>query len=253
MKLPLSVFIITQNEADRLPITIRSCIAWVDEVVVVDSGSTDGTPEVAVAEGARICHRDWTGYGPQKRFAETQCGHAWLLNLDADEEVTPELAKEIQSLFMQGEPPKSGYILPVRDVLPGETRISRFAHTNRCLRLYDRRCGRFSDSPVHDSVIMTAGETGHLKGAVIHRSFRSIGHAIEKMNAYAAQQAEDMHRRGKRMPRWRLYVEFPAAFAKIYFLRLYFMRGRKGFCYAVVYAFSRFTRCAKYFEKAGRG
>lgn len=96
--LPLSIFIITRNEADRLPRTLAAIRTLSDDIVVVDSGSTDDTVALAAAAGARTLHRDWEGYGPQKRFAEEQCRHPWLLNLDADEWIPPHLADEIREI-----------------------------------------------------------------------------------------------------------------------------------------------------------
>ena len=102
--LPLSIFIIARNEADRLPRTLEAIRTLSSDVIVVDSGSTDGTQALAEAAGARVIHRDWEGYGPQKRFAETQCRHPWLLNIDADEWLPANLVSEIRALFGPGEP-----------------------------------------------------------------------------------------------------------------------------------------------------
>src|SRR5688572_2895484 len=106
--LPLSVFIIARNEADRLGETLRAVRGLTDDLVVVDSGSTDGTQVLAESLGARVVHHDWAGYGPQKRFAETLCRHEWLLNLDADEVVPPDLSAEIASL-LAGAPAADAY------------------------------------------------------------------------------------------------------------------------------------------------
>ena len=249
MRLPISVFIIAQNEGDRIATTIASVKDWVQEVIVVDSGSGDNTVEVAEALGARTFFHPWQGYGLQKRFAEDQCSQRWLMNLDADEEVTPALAAEIAALFASGLPAQAGYILRIRDLLPGEAQLAPMAHTNFVLRLYDRECGRFSDSPVHDSVILTRGRAVMLQAPVLHRSFRNVSHAIEKMNSYTGAQARDMHARGKKAPgSARLLLEFPFAFLKVYVLRGYALRGRRGFIYAMHYAFGRFMRLAKYVE-----
>lgn len=252
MKLPISVFIIANNEADRIATTIASVIHWVDEVIVIDSGSKDDTVKVAEAAGARVLYNPWPGYGLQKRFGEEQCRNQWLLNLDADEEITPELALEIQALFAQGLPPLTGYVLKVRDLLPGEDRLLPQAHTNFCLRLYDFKKARFSDSPVHDSVIPQEGKTATLHAPVWHRSFRSLSHAIEKMNSYSSAQALNLQKKGLKHPTLRLIVELPITFFKIYFLRGYVLRGRRGFIYAVNHAFGRFVRIAKYLEIAGK-
>jgi len=247
--LPLSVFIIAHNEADRIAATIDSVKAIAGEIVVIDSGSTDDTVAVAESHGARVIFNAWPGYGLQKRFGEDACTHHWLLNLDADEALTPELAAEIAALFAQGEPPLTGYVLQVRDMLPGEEVLLPQAHTNRCLRLYNRNKARFSESPVHDSVIVADGKTAELAAPVLHRSFRSLTHAIEKMNSYSSAQAENLQKKGLDFPLARLLSEFPVAFLKVYFIRGYALRGRRGFIYAVNYAFGRFMRIAKYLEK----
>lgn len=245
--LPISAFIIACNEADRIHIPIQSLLGWVDEIIVVDSGSTDATVQIAQSLGARVLHNPWKGYGPQKRFAEDQCKNRWLLNIDADEEITPALKAEIHALFSP-EPPEPAYILRIRDMLPGEQKLSRFAHTNFVLRLYDRSKGRFSDSPVHDSVIMASGTPRILNAPVLHRSFRSLAHAIEKMNSYSSMQAINLQKKGLTLPLLRLLLELPFAFFKDYILRGYIFRGRRGFVNAVMYSFTRFIRIAKYLE-----
>jgi len=250
--LPISVFIITLNEADRVARAINSVNTWVDEVIVIDSGSSDNTVEVASQSGAKVFHHDWNGYGLQKRFGEDQCKNRWLLNIDADEEVTDELAKEIQGLFAQGEPVAAGYILQARDLLPGEKFLAPLAHTNYVLRLYNREKGRFSDSPVHDSVILHTGEATLLSAPLLHRSFRSLAHAIDKMNYYSGMQAENLQKKGLHYPLLRLTIEFPFAFLKDYILRGYVLRGRHGFVNSVLYGFTRFIRIAKYLELQDR-
>lgn len=247
-KLPVSAFIIAHNEADRIGVAINSVRDWADEVVVVDSGSSDDTMKVAESLSARVLFHSWQGYGLQKRFGEEQCRNRWLLSLDADEEITPELAQEIQALFAQGEPPLAGYILRIRDLLPGETKLAPFAHTNFVLRLYNKEQARFSDSPVHDSVIVREGKTQTLQHPVLHRSFRSLAHAIEKMNAYSTAQAENMKGKKISFPTLRLIFELKMGFFKAYLLRGYIWRGRRGFVYSIVYALGRFVRMAKYLE-----
>ncbi len=247
-KLPISVFIIAFNEADRIARAIESVRAWADEVVVVDSLSTDETSKIADSLGAKVFFNKWPGYGPQKRYAEDQCKNKWLLNLDADEEITPGLAAEIEALFSNGEPPMSGYVLQIRDLLPGEEKLAPGAHTNFVLRLYNRDKGRFSDSPVHDAVQVEQGEVAMLEQPVLHRSFRDLAHAIDKMNSYTSAQAKNLMNKGMTLPLLRLLTEFPIAFFKDYVLRFYFLRGRRGFVYAVTYAYTRFVRIAKYLE-----
>lgn len=117
---PLSIFIIAQNEADRIGRTIEAARALSDDIVVVDSGSSDGTQALAVSLGARVIFNAWPGYGQQKRFAEDQCRHDWLLNLDADEVVPPDLAAEIVALFAKGSPASDAYKVRIAEIFPGE-------------------------------------------------------------------------------------------------------------------------------------
>jgi glycosyltransferase involved in cell wall biosynthesis len=247
-QLPVSVFIIAKNEADRIGIAIRSVSGWVDEVIVIDSGSTDDTVAVSQSLGARVLYHEWPGYGLQKRFGEDQCRNRWLLNIDADEEITPALAEEIKALFRQGEPPLAGYSLRIRDLLPGETVLAPLAHTNYAVRLYNREKARFSDSPVHDTVQIATDATRLLDAPVLHRSFRSLAHALDKMNFYSGMQAQNLARKGLAFPMLRLICEFPVAFLKDYILRGYIFRGRRGFVNSVLYGFARFVRIAKYLE-----
>ncbi len=247
-RLPVSCFIIARNEADRIGFTIKSVKDWVSEIIVVDSGSSDETVRVSESLGARVFSHEWQGYGLQKRFGEEQCKNDWLLNLDADEVVTPELAVEIAALFSHGTPLLTGFFLKVRDLLPGERKLAPFAHTNHCLRLYDKNKARFSDSPVHDTVMVREGETGLLQHPVLHKSFRSLAHMLDKLNNYSTAQAVEMQKKPMAFARTRLVFEVPVVFFKPYILRLYILRGWRGFTYSMVYAYGRFIRIAKYIE-----
>jgi glycosyltransferase involved in cell wall biosynthesis len=247
--LPLSVFIIAQNEADRIGDTIRAVRGLSQDIVVVDSGSTDRTQEVAEALGARVIHNAWAGYGPQKRFAEDQCRHPWLLNLDADELVPPDLADEIRGVFAGG-PGRDAYRLGIAEVFPGEERPHPLAYTLWPVRLYRRNRGRYSPSPVHDRVDLAPGaRVGRLRTRIEHFSVRSLGDQIAKLNRYSDQQADDLDLRGVSIPTWRVFVEFPAAFFKAYIGRRHFVRGTYGFLTAMNYAISRHLRMAKHIER----
>jgi glycosyltransferase involved in cell wall biosynthesis len=248
--LPLSIFIITHNEADRLPRTLEAARALTEDIVVVDSGSTDDTVALATTMGARVIHNDWPGYGPQKRFAEAQCQHLWLLNLDADEWMPPELVTEIHALFAGDGPAADGYEIRIAEVFPGEDAPHPLAYALPPVRLYRQDRGRYSPSPVHDRVDMVPGaKVVRLKGIVHHFSVRSIGDQIAKLNAYADQQVSDLAARGKSLPVWRLFVEFPAAFIKAYVFRRHCMRGVYGFITAMNFAFFRWLRVAKDYER----
>lgn len=248
--LPLSIFIIARNEADRIGATIRAVRELTDDLVVVDSGSTDGTQALAERLGARVMHNDWPGYGPQKRFAEDQCRHTWLLNVDADEVVPPDLAENIRALFANGEPDHAAWRIGIAEIFPGERRPHPWAYTLAPVRLYRKDRGRYSASPVHDRVALELGvTTGRLKGVIHHFSVRSLGDQLDKLNRYSDQQASDLAARGIEIPSWRVFVELPANFLKAYFGRRHFVRGVYGFLTAMNYAISRHLRLAKHYER----
>lgn len=248
--LPVSVFIIAKNEADRIGDTIRAVRDLTDDLIVVDSGSTDGTQAVAESLGARVVFNEWPGYGLQKRFGEDQCRHEWILNLDADEVLSPNLREEIKALFSQGEPPCQAYGIRIAETYPGEAEPHPLAYRIAPVRLYRRDAGRYSSSLVHDRVDLNPGaKVGKLKGLVHHRSIRSLGDQIAKLNFYTDQLALDLEVRGVSIPTWRVYFEFPAAFLKAYFGRLHFLRGTYGFLIAMNYAIWRHLRLAKHYEK----
>lgn len=247
-RLPISVFIIAQNEADRIPLTIRSVRDWVDEVIVIDSGSEDDTVKVAEDLGARVLFNEWRGYGPQKVFGESLCRNDWILNLDADEEISPELEREIRGLFA-GEPSSSAYRLRILPIHSFQETGHRWTAIQKPVRLYRKSKAGFKDSTVHDSVVVHDGATGTLKGMVNHRSFRSLAHHVAKVNSYSSAQAEDLYRRGRRPSRIELLLVPILAFLKQYLLRREFVNGIDGVIISYMYAFQRFIRLAKTRER----
>jgi glycosyltransferase involved in cell wall biosynthesis len=248
-KLPLSVFIIAKNEADRIPVVIRAVRDWVDEVIVVDSGSEDDTVAVSAALGARVLLNAWRGYGPQKVFAERQCRNPWLLNLDADEEVSAELAREIRALFSAAEPACAAYTLPILPLYPFQASGHPWTAFHHPVRLYRKDMAGFKDELVHDSVVVHEGRIGHLKGMVIHRSFRSLAHHVDKVNSYSSAQAEVLASRGRDPGLLALLLTPILAFFKQYLLRREFVNGVDGIVVSYMYAFQRFIRLAKTRER----
>ncbi|MFC7290637.1 glycosyltransferase family 2 protein [Hirschia litorea] len=246
-KLPLSVFIIARDEADRIAPVVRSVRDWVHEVIVIDSGSTDETVKVAEQEGARVVYNAWSGYGPQKVFGETLCSQKWLLNIDADEEVSEALRSEIEALFENGsEPQLAGYQIPILICFPFDKGPRPFAPSNDPVRLYNKEKAGFKSELVHDSVVLNQGESsGKLKYHINHRCFRSHHHAIEKINRYSSMQAEDMLAKGRRPSTLRMITEPVTAFLKSMLLRRYILFGVNGFTESVIYAFARYIRLAK--------
>ncbi|CAN1531330.1 WcaA Glycosyltransferases involved in cell wall biogenesis [Caulobacteraceae bacterium] len=250
MSVPLSIFIITKNEVDRLGPTLESVKGLSSDIVVVDSGSTDGTQELAERLGARVIFNPWPGYGLQKQFGEDQCRHDWLLNIDADEVVTLELAASIEAAIGRPDLSPCGFETDIIEMFPGEARPHAWAFRLSPVRLYHKKVGRYSSSPVHDRVDLAKGTPVHrLNGVIEHRSIRSLGHELIKLNAYADMQADDLDKKGRKIGAARLVAEFPLAFLKAYIARRHFVRGLYGFMTAMNYAFYRYLRLAKYWER----
>lgn len=248
-KLPISVFIITKNEADRIPVVIRAVRDWVDEVIVVDSGSEDDTVSVSQSLGARVEFHPWAGYGPQKVFSEGLCRNQWLLNLDADEEVSAALAGEIRGLFAVREISCVAYTLPILPLYPFQESGHPWTAFHHPVRLYRKDKAGFKAEKVHDTVVVREGKIGHLKGMVLHRSFRSLSHHVEKVNGYSSAQAEVLAARGRDPGLFALLFTPVFAFFKQYLLRREFVNGVDGIVVSYMYAFQRFIRLAKTRER----
>ena len=248
-RLPLSVFVIARDEADRIPTTLRSVRDWVDEVIVVDSGSEDDTVAVSERLGARVVFNEWRGYGPQKVFAEGLCRNDWVLNLDADEEVSPALGAEIRALFADGDPPRPAYRLPILPLYTFQSHGHPWTAHHRPIRLYRRSHAGFKDAAVHDTVVLREGEAGRLRGMVVHRSFRSLHHHVAKVNDYSSAQAADLHAKGREPGALALLLTPPLAFLKQLLLRREWVNGVDGVVVSYMYAFQRFIRLAKTRER----
>ena len=247
-RLPISVFIIARDEADRIPLAIRSVRDWVDEVHVIDSGSTDDTVKVSEALGAVTHFRAWTGYGPQKVYGESLCRNDWLLNIDADEEISPELRDEIAARFAAG-PRHVAYTLPILPLYNFQADAHRWTAHHHPVRLYRKSCAGFKDSTVHDTVVVRDGTIGHLRGMVNHRSFRSLTHHLDKVNFYSSAQAEDRFAKGRNPSLLALLLTPPLSFLKSLILRREILNGIDGIVVSYMFAFQRFIRLAKTRER----
>ena len=246
--LPISVFIIARNEADRIPVAIRSVRDWVEEVHVIDSGSDDDTVKVCEALGAQVHFRAWTGYGPQKVYGESLCRNDWLLNIDADEEISPGLRDEIVALFATG-PKHAAYTLPILPLYNFQEHAHPLTAHHHPVRLYRKSRAGFKDSTVHDTVVVRDGSVGQLRAMVNHRSFRSLTHHVDKVNSYSSAQAEDRFAKGRNPSLFELLFTPPLAFFKSFVLRREFVNGLDGVVVSYMYAFQRFIRLAKTRER----
>ncbi len=245
----LSVFIITKNEADRIESVINAVKDVADEVLVIDSGSSDKTCEIAMKAGAKVMFNEWKGYGAQKIFGENQCRNKWVLNIDADEEVSKELCQEIKDLFFGNEYENFyGFRIKIANKFRFEKKPKKLAYYYNQLRLYNKDFAGFKNSTVHDSVELKQKDEqkiGQLKNIIYHQSFRSFEHWIDKINSYSSMQASDSFVKGKSASIIKIFFVPTFAFLKAYFVRRYFIYGFDGFIYSYLFAFSRFAKAIK--------
>lgn len=245
----ISVFIITQNEEDRIENVIEAVKGFADEIIVIDSGSTDKTAEVVTKSGAKFIFNKWNGYGLQKVFGEKQCRNKWILNIDADEEVSEELSQEIMELFANNNQEKfHGFHIKIVNKFRFEKAPKKLAYYYNQLRLYNKDHAGFSDSSVHDSVQMNENDSskvGQLKNIIYHQSFRSLEHWIDKINSYSSMQAKDSLKKGKNVSILKISFVTSFAFFKAYIVRRYFIYGFDGVIYSYLFAFSRFAKAIK--------
>jgi glycosyltransferase involved in cell wall biosynthesis len=241
--LPLSLVVITRDAAGELPGCLASA-AFASEALVVDSGSADHTVALARAAGARVLEEPWRGFGPQKQFAVDAARHDWVLCLDADERVTPELAASIGTLFGNGGPAHAAYALARRNRFLGRWLAHGEGYPDRVVRLFDRRRARWSDDAVHEHVVCQ-GSVGRVAGDLLHASAESLDAYLAKQNRYTTLQAEAMHARGERPSAARLFLAPLARFLRFYLLRLGFLDGAAGFAHIAIGAFASFEKHAK--------
>jgi len=245
---PVSVVIIAKNEAERMEACLQS-VAWADEIVVIDSGSSDSTCEIARRFTDKVHSIPWRGFGPQKQAGVDLASHDWILNIDCDERVTPGLAAEITTILSQ-ETPCDAYSVPRRTFLK-DKEITRCGwYPDRTIRLFNRGRARFSDSPVHERVV-TGGTTGDCRGHLLHYSFSGLGQLLVKLNHYSDLSARQMFDRGKRCTLFDLTARPLFAFFKTYLLRLGFLDGVEGFEIAVTTAVLTFAKYMKLRELHG--
>ena len=241
----VSVTIITLNEAAHIGAALDS-VAWADEVIVVDSGSTDATVEIARAKGATVISRDWPGWVEQKNFAAGQAAHDWIFSLDADERVPPPLAGEIREL-LSGDPPLRGYRVPRVTFHLGRWIRTTDFYPDYQTRLYDRRAARWRGRYVHESVTVD-GPVGRFRHDLEHYSFRDLRDHLDRVNRYTTLAARQMQEAGRRAGLFDLVIHPCAAFFRNYLLRLGVLDGVPGLIISIVNAYSVVLKVAKLWE-----
>ncbi len=246
----ISVILITKNEAANLQACLQT-VAFANEIIVVDNGSTDDTAKIAANAGAQFYPTDdWPGFGPQKNRALAHASSDWVLSIDADEQLSPDLIQEIQAIVFAkttSAPLHTAYDLP---------RLTQFCGVwihhcgwtpDRVLRLFKRNSAQFSDDMVHERLVLhTASQPiGRLKGQLLHWSYPTPAHYWQKLQRYSHDWALARYARGQRTTMWRAGAAAAVAFVRSYVLRLGFLDGGMGFAVCVMQAQAAF---GKYFE-----
>ncbi|MGO1500911.1 MAG: glycosyltransferase family 2 protein [Marinobacter sp.] len=239
----VSATIITKNEADNIAACLQSARLVADEIIVLDSGSSDATVEIARKYADVVEVTDWPGFGIQKQRALEKATGEWVLSIDADERITPELAREINHHL--SAPDADAYKLPWAVTLYG-TRLD-FGRSGRApLRLFRRKGVRFSNAMVHEKILIPEGrKTKTLRGRLTHYTHRHFGHALEKSAKYAWLGSQEKFRKGKKT-RTLVYPTFRGllTFFQVYIIRFGFLDGSVGFLVAVTYAQGSFNKYA---------
>ena len=237
----LSAIIITKNEAHDIRDCLES-VKFADEIIVLDSGSTDNTVEICQEYTDKVFGTDWPGFGIQKNRALQKATGDWVISLDADERLTPALQQEIKKAVQQNE--FAAYNMPRQSLYCGKLIKHGAWHSKRHIRLFKRDAGRFDDAPVHENLIIN-GKIGKLANPMIHYTYKNLDEAIEKMNQYSSLSAQQRFEQGKTSGLGKAIFHGLWAFLRSYFFQLGFLDGKYGFMLAVSNAEYSYYRYAK--------
>ena len=244
MAQPLSVVLVVHNAEAQLPACLAS-IPFADEIVVVDSGSSDGTDACAGRHGARVVQHEWMGFGRQKQFAVAQARNDWVLCLDADERVSPELERSIRAALEAPVAPV--YRMRRRNRFLGRWLSHGEGYPDWSTRMFDRRNAAWSDDPVHEKVLYSV-TPGTLAGDLLHESAEDIANYLQKQNRYSTLAAQQLFERGHNGGAFQLVLSPFVRFTKFYILRLGFLDGLPGLVHTSIGCASSFMKYAKLIE-----
>jgi glycosyltransferase involved in cell wall biosynthesis len=241
----LTVTVITHNEAESLASALES-VRWADETIVVDSESTDDTVAIARRFTDRVVVRPWRGYIDQKNYAASLASHEWVLSIDADERVTPELAAEVREQ-LTATPQHAGYDIPRVTWHLGKWIRTTDWYPDYQLRLYDRRSAKWAGRYVHEQVVVR-GSTGRLRNELQHFPYRDIAEHLETIDRYTTFAARQMHESGQRAGLVKTAVHPPLAFLRNFVFKGGFRDGTTGFIISAMNAYYVFVKFAKLWE-----
>lgn len=240
----ISVFLVVMNEEKNIRRVLESLKGF-EDIVIVDSGSSDRTLDIAKEYTTRIFFKAWDGMAAQKEYAKSLCQHDWVLNVDADEEVTPTLKAQIFDVVARSQ--CAGANIPIREHFMG-VRLHDKTKKNFHVRLFRQSQGAYGNERFHESPIVS-GAIETLEGEINHYGEVSIEVKVDKINRYSSGKALDKFEKGKESNLLKLLLVFPVMFLKSYFLRRNFLNGRRGFIASTVNAFYAFLKEAKLYER----
>ncbi|MCD6153491.1 MAG: glycosyltransferase family 2 protein, partial [Syntrophobacterales bacterium] len=244
-KIPLSVAIITKNEAENMPGCIGS-VKFADQIVVVDSGSTDDTVKIATDFGCDVFIEKWRGFGPQKQFAIDKCKHRWVLVLDADERIPPETAMAIEDLVSKGSGDVAGYSFPRKNWFRGRW-IKHLWGGDRIVRLFQKDLGRMTSVAVHESVEVS-GHVEALDVPIEHFTESDLSKILIKIDHYSTLGAQEAFIEGRKATIWSASFRAALAFFQSYFLKLGALDGAQGLTLSITNSVNKFFKYAKLSE-----
>ncbi len=245
-RLPITACIITLDEERNIEACLES-VRWCDDVLVVDSFSSDRTCDLARARGARVLQRKWNGINEQRQWALGQVHTEWVLALDADERVTPELRDELLGL-LAGRPERDGYRIPRHTFYLGRWIDHGGWYPDLKLRLLRKDCGRYAGHDPHDHFV-TESPPGRLTGEIRHYTYRDFAHQLRTINSFSDTAAADWEKQGHRWSLGRLLLRPPFKFLECYVWKRGFLDGLPGLVIAASTAFYMFVKYVKLWER----
>lgn len=243
MKLPLTVIIPTYNEEDHIASLLKQ-VAWADEVLVVDSFSTDATVDLVRQSSAKLLQRRYTGPANQKNWAIRQAKHSWVLILDADERLSPALVEEVKQVVLKPNTNYAGYWMYRQNYFMGKKIKYSGLQRDKVIRLIQRDLCAYNSKQVHEEIEST-GQIGFLKHQLEHYTYKNLAHFLAKNERYALWSAQDHLPKVRRVTWWHLSIKPLGRFFSQYILKRGFLDGQAGFIFCVIMAWGVFLRYAR--------